>query len=344
MRRLLAYAGALAAALVLGHPAAARDEDRAPASSGRPLTLAVIGDSPYGPAQLTAFPRLVSSINADPNAELVLHLGDIKNGSSPCTDAYFGEIRTLFDTFADPLVYTPGDNEWTDCHRPAAGGFLPTERLARIRQTFFPRPGVTLGGQPREVYTQANSGIPAWGEYVENQLWRESGVVFVILHVVGSNNDLQPWFGAAETAAQRAQRLEESELRQAANLAWLTYAFELAFEERAKGVVVAMQADTWDAFSIANGLPLNGFDAIVQRLAGHAREFERPVLVLQGDSHRYLVDRPLAGGDPVHGVTAPVPNLTRIVVEGETASEWLRLRVDPGSAGVFSWERVPVGG
>jgi len=38
-------------------------------------------------------------------------------------------------------------------------------------------------------------------------------------------------------------------------------------------------------------------------------------------------------------VTTAAPNLTRIVVEGETASEWLRLTVDPRSPQVFSWQR-----
>src|SRR5438132_1323310 len=53
-------------------------------------TLAVIGDTPYGPAKLAELPRLVDLINSDPKVDLVAHLGDIKAGShSPCTDAYF---------------------------------------------------------------------------------------------------------------------------------------------------------------------------------------------------------------------------------------------------------------
>ena len=57
--------------------------------------------------------------------------------------------------FADPLVYTPGDNEWTDCHRTSNGGYTPTERLDVIRTTFFPQPGLTLGKQRRPVDAQA---------------------------------------------------------------------------------------------------------------------------------------------------------------------------------------------
>jgi len=36
---------------------------------------------------------------------------------------------------------------------------------------------------------------------------------------------------------------------------------------------------------------------------------------------------------------SPVSNPTRIVVQGETTSEWLKLRVDPKGSALFSWER-----
>ena len=82
-----------------------------------------------------------------------------------------------------------------------------------------------------------------------------------------------------------------------------------------------MQADTF-AGSTA-------FDRINARLEERARAFRRPVLLLQGDTHVYKTDRPLPGA----------PNLVRIVVQGETASEWLRLTVDPRSRDVFAWSR-----
>jgi hypothetical protein len=156
------------------------------------------------------------------------------------------------------------------------------------------------------------------------------------VHVVGSNNGLAPWFGAAETPEQSALRLAEYERRLAAALAWLDRTFDRAEDEDARGVVVAMQADMWD------GTP-DGFREIVRRLADRAAALGRPVLLLEGDSHEFTVDHPLAAGSPLHGVTTAAPNLTRIVVAGETAvDEWLRLRIDPQAAQLFSWERVPV--
>ncbi len=260
----------------------------------------------------------------------MLHVGDIKNGSSLCTDSYFAAIRGLVDTFEDPFVYTPGDNEWTDCHRANNGGYQPLERLAALRSLFYPEPGVTIGGREKAVLTQADE--PGFGEFAENQLWLQSRVAFGVLHVVGSNNDLQPWFGAAETPTQTMQRLAEYQARLAAALAWLDETFAVADRKNAKGVVIAMQANTW--------VSANGFVEVIQRLADLSAGFKGPVLLIQGDTHDYLVDQPLANGSPLHGVTTKAPNLTRIVVEGETASEWLRLTIDPRTPEIFSWERI----
>ena len=283
-------------------------------------TLAVIGDTPYGDRQVAESPALVNDINEDPKVRTVLHVGDIKNGSSTCDDNRFLALRTLYDTFKDPFVYTPGDNEWTDCHRAAAGRYVPTERLAKIRELFFPTPGTTtIGGRAMRLTSQP--------ELVENSMWQGSQVVFSTLHVVGSNNDLEPWFGRAETTAQRTEFAE----REAANLAWIDRTFDAAEAESAKGVVVTMQADTFTSG------PRDGFTAVIRRLADRARVFGKPVLLLQGDTHKYVTDTPLTGS--AYGIE-PVSNLQRIVIEGATASEWLRLNVDPRAETLFRWERV----
>lgn len=89
---------------------------------------------------------------------------------------------------------------------------------------------------------------------------------------------------------------------------------------------------------------LNAYTPLVKKLADLCVRFGRPVLLINGDSHVFETDHPLA--DPssatglIHGTEA-VPNLTRITVEGSTAAdEWLKLTVDPHSPDVFSWERI----
>jgi hypothetical protein len=304
-------------------------------------TYAIIGDTPYGAAQIAGFPNDVKALNSDPDVRLVMHLGDIKDGSSRCDTTYFQQIRADFDAFADPLVYTPGDNEWTDCHRANNGGYQPDERLATVRSLFFDRPGHTLGADRAVAHQKA--------PYIENVLWRDANVVFGTANVPGSDNDLAPWFDTAETDAQRQAQLQEYSGRLVADLRWVDHLFDAAEETHAKAVVLGIQADMWDPAAIAAN-QVSGFTPFVQQLAKRARRFGRPVLLLNGDSHLYESDRPLA--DPgatdsqVYGITSPVENLRRVTVQGSTNTphEWLKLKIDTSTPDIFSWRNVPFGG
>jgi hypothetical protein len=265
----------------------------------------------------------------------VVHVGDIKNGSSRCDDSYFALIRSYFSTFADGLVYTPGDNEWTDCHRSNNGKYDPLGRLSLLRSMFFAVPDATLGQQSLPLLTQAD--MPGYAELPENQAWVQARTVFATLHVVGSRNGLAPWFGDDTTdnlVDDPVRRLAEVEARTRAALDWVDAAFDLADFPNTQGVVLFMQADTWP------GAADDGFSEILSLIAERSVAFDKPVLVVQGDSHRYRVDQPLLTGDVRHGIDLAVPKLTRLVVEGETTSEWLKLRVDPTAHEIFSWERV----
>ncbi len=327
--------------------------------SGKPLTVAVFGDWPYSLPLVAAAPLLIGSVNSDPGVRLVLHVGDIHSGSMPCTGAGLSPlpagsnpawnlaIFALFGQFKDPLVYTPGDNEWTDCHKTKQfSSGAPLLELASVRSLFFPSPGQTLGGRPKRVLSQAkihDSAHPADAQFVENVMWKESRVVFVTLNVPGSNNDGLPWTApfTDETA-----RLREVAERTAADSRWLDLAFAWANRSQARAVVIALQADMWDPAAIApGGDGLSGYTDFVGRLADLSLHFGRPVLLFNGDSHLFEADRPLA--DPgsatglIHGTPA-VPNLTRITVQGSTNKprEWLRLQIDPNSPGVFTWSNV----
>ena len=327
--------------------------------SADPLTLAVYGDWPYSKALLDAAPLLIESINADPKVRIVLHVGDIHSGSMPCTGVGLSPlpaasnpywnigIFNLFEQFNDPVVYTPGDNEWTDCHKTKEGSSgYPLFELAAVRGLFFAQPGYTLGGRKKQVLSQAqayDAAYPADAQFVENVLWEESRVIFVTLNVPGSNNDTLPWSGIFKNPSAQAQEVVE---RSAANLRWLSRAFAQAEADDAKAVLIALQADMWDpAALVPGGDGLNAYTPFVQELADLSVHFARPVLLINGDSHLFEADHPLA--DPaspagqIHGTQA-VPNLTRITVQGSTNKprEWLRLTIDPRSPQIFSWQNV----
>jgi hypothetical protein len=348
MKRALAALAALAAlGLIAGSAAgAAPDPAESPDTASRPATYAIIGDTPYGAPQIANFPNDVAEINADPAVSLVMHLGDIKNGSSQCSTGYFETIRADFDQFEDPLVYTPGDNEWTDCHRANNGGYWPAgpvlngdprpARLEEIRRIFFDQPGWTLGESPREVEAQA-------APYVENVLWQQSSTVFGVLDVPGSNNDWAPWFGSLP---RTSSQIAEVEGRTAADLAWLERIFDRAESDHAKAVVIGIQADVWDPAIESDPASYDHFTPIVQALAEETLRFGGPVLLLNGDSHQFTDDRPLADpsrpqNNSIYGIEEEVPNLRRITVNGSTTPchEWLKLTVSPSASHPFTVSR-----
>lgn len=301
-------------------------------------SFAVIGDVPYGADQIAAFPRWIQQVNDDPAVRSVVHLGDIKNGSSLCSDEYFALIRADFDTFEDPLVYTPGDNEWTDCHRVNNGAYDPLERLDRVRSVFFDRPGQTLGTHPMRVASQARRGYP------ENVVYHQAGLTFVAANVTGSNNGLQPWSGLGNTAPTPDQRRAVAD-RIRADIAALHAAFSQAAHEHSRGVVVMQQADMFDPSYEPTWDDIGAFQSWVQALVDESSRFDGPVYLFDGDSHVYNTDRPLATGSSwltTYAVRGAADNLTRVTVDGSSNNQdYLRVTVGGRGEPLLSWERVP---
>ncbi|MGB5096595.1 MAG: hypothetical protein WBN82_01670, partial [Porticoccaceae bacterium] len=223
----------------------------------------------------------------------------------------------------------------------------PLGELDSVRSLFFARPGHSLGVTDKSVSTQARDydpNYPADAQYVENVMWEDARTVFVTVNMPGSNNDTLPWTGIFANPTAQAQEVAE---RTAADLRWVQAAFNAANHDHAKAVVIALQADMWDLSALAaGGDGLDQYTPFVQELADLSVKFGRPVLLLNGDSHVYGSDQPLA--DPtsatglIHGTQA-VPNLTRITIQGSTNTpgEWLKLTIDTHKPGVFSWVNVP---
>jgi hypothetical protein len=357
-------AAAVAAMALVSTGTVLADSDSSRKDDDSPQTIAVFGDWPYSQALLDNAHLLVNSVNDDRAVKLVMHVGDIHSGSMPCTSAHIAydyatktgspiatsnpgwnqAVYYQFQQFERPVVYTPGDNEWADCHKSKQfSSGAPLKELASVRELFFANPGVTLGQREKRVVSQAQAfdpAFPADSQFVENVLWEDSKVVFATFNMPGgSNNDTDRWSGVfADDTAQA----DEVAQRSAANLRWLAATFQKARSERARAVVIALQADMWD---LENGAAhLSNYTTFVKALADLSVQFGRPVLLLNGDSHNFKVETPLADPGSTLGAihnTQAVPNLTRIVVEGSgVGTHWLRLSIDPRSPQVFSWQNV----
>ncbi len=293
--------------------------------SAEPLDFALLGDLPYGDEQRVDFPALIDDVNADPDVEMVVHVGDIKAGGTECSDARFWATRVRFDQFEDPFVLTPGDNEWTDCHRETAGEYVPVERLERLREIFFPNRWRSLGETRLRLRSQGGFGPHA--PYVENRLWQAHQVVFSTVHVVGSNNDLAPWDQLPD-GDRPEERLAEYEDRMDAALQHIRFTFAEAERLDAPGVFVALHANMIEAD------PDDGFQPFERVLVRLAARYGKPVMVAHGDFHYLIVDTPYDDA----------PNLTRVQTFGAEVAHWLEVTVDPTSPEVFSLEEHEVSG
>ena len=323
MRKSLVIAGAAVVATVAALsavPAAA-----ASSSDRGALTLAVYGDAPYGTtptdnAEFLATPAFINSINADRRVSLVAHVGDIHSGKQFCTQQYDQSIANLWQQYQDPLVYTPGDNEWSDCHKAAQGGGKynattgqidyvtdpatgqpvdyaggdPAANLNLVRSLFFPQTGRTLGGGNMHVLSQAqvyDRDHPSDRQFVENVIFERHDTLFVTLNLPGgSNNDADIWYGAPTMSAAQSQEIAE---RTGADLRWLDRAFAQARGDRVGSVVILEQADMWDLDGNTTA-HVTGYEPFVASIASHTTAFGKPVLLINGDSHVYRSDNPLS--------------------------------------------------
>ena len=157
--------------------------------------FAAIGDTAYSKRGEQEFDRMIAAMNKEPLA-FVVHVGDFEADprpyarhpdkiSMPCTDESFARVLASFQRSAHPFVLTPGDNDWTDCHLLKARKVDSLERLAKLREMFFPE-GRSLGQQTMPVASQAKE--QGFATFRENLSWTRNGVVFATLHIVGSND------------------------------------------------------------------------------------------------------------------------------------------------------------
>lgn len=286
------------------------------------FAFVVLGDTPYTDDEEARFNRLIDEINQDDLA-WVIHIGDI--GRYSCSDSLFLARFQLYQQIQHPLVYTPGDNEWTDCHQAMRGGFVPLERLDRLREIFFPDPSQSTGGRVLALTSQSQDS--AFAAFVENARWEYADIVFMTIHVVGSQNGLVDF--PTRTAADDAAYARREE----AAIAWLRAGFARAAEASSRAVVIAIHADPM--FQAAAGSAARrGFDSFLEVLEEEVARFGRPVVLVHGDTHAYRIDTPLVD----RRTGQRLENFTRVEVFGSPDVGMVTIWVDTTGTELFSFE------
>ena len=185
--------------------------DRPPPAPPGPFDVALIGDTGYSRTQDEVLFDIRDDIGLS-GAAFTIHVGDTwSEADARCGEADYLRIHDVFMGFAASVVYTPGDNEWTDCPGSTSGA------LNRIRSIFFSN-SQTLGQRPMTVSRQAGMD--------ENARFSRGGVVFATFSEPGAS-------GKGGTHRDN-------------NIAWLNAAFDDAEATAAAGVVVAWQDNPFE--------------------------------------------------------------------------------------------------
>ena len=287
-------------------------------------SFALFGDTPYNDVERERLPPMLEAMAKDGIA-FAVHDGDIKNGHGVCSDDLYFDRLKVFQAARFPLIYVPGDNEWTDCHRLFSGIYHPEERLKRLRQIFF-SDNQTLG---RSRFPLQRQGLldADYRDYVENVRWRRGRVLFVGLNIPGSENN----FGEAGRPSP------EFLARGKANRAWLAASFALAHKERDSVMFIIIQANpNFEAFNA--GRQAQAYGEFLRQLTELTLAFPGKVILVHGDTHSQHVDQPMR--DPKS--RRIVRKFMRIETFGSPRMGWTRVTVNNAdSAPTLKLEQRP---
>jgi hypothetical protein len=335
-------------------------------------TVGLWGDLPYSDTQaLTGVPNLIADMN-NSDIEFSVQDGDLKAGSATagsttpttCANALYEQALGYFNSLTKPAVFTPGDNDWTDCDRTSNGPFNPLERLTHERQVFF-NTDRSLGGKETLKQTvqtaqtclgwdyNTSSAVPA--ACVENRIWTFKKITYVTVNVQGTCNNLCGSGSAADPAPGDVGDPAEYAARNAADNAWLQAAFDEATAKKSAGIMVIGQADpgfdgsdgtrapvrnpkTLDEISPNPGAK-DGYKSFLTKLRDLTIGFQKPVVYVHGDSHYFRVDKPLQDS-----AGRTLENFTRVETFGDNAPNgnnavhWVKALVDTNSRDVFAFQ------
>jgi hypothetical protein len=308
-RRHLTIAMVLALLVILGfNIVLAKLQERTPDERDvgvATFEIGLIGDTPYNVEQQRETEVLFGELNSE-TLVFVVHIGDIKSSGSPCTDEVFFREKKRFENSDHPLIYVPGDNEWTDCHLT---GYDPIERLERLREIFFV--GEESLGEETIPLTRQST------DYPENVRWSHGGVTFLGLNVPGSNNN-------------RGRAPEEYAARNEANLEWMREGFDRAKANGSSAVMIFIQANPGFKRPPDKRTGYNDFLATLER---ETLAFGKPVVLVHGDTHTFRVDKPMTSSTGER-----VENFTRVETFGSPDVHWVRASVDTSDPKVFAFQ------
>jgi hypothetical protein len=321
------FAGVLS--LMAGGLAAATTLACAQEGANSAFAFGLFGDLAYVAAEEPLLTNVLADIDRTPLA-FVVHVGDLGSPrAGSCTQALWLRRLAQFQASSNPLIYTPGDNDWTDCHdQQGVPGGDPLERLPKLRDLFF---ATEQSFGRRTIMLTRQSDTAQFANYRENARWDFGSITFLTLHVVGSNN------GRGRTSEGDVEFAERS----SANFAWLQAGFAHAARNANRAVMIIQQANIFPAFPPFPGNPRqepNGYAELRAAMAREAAAFGKPVVLVHGDSHYFRIDKPFMRRRP-DAEEPVIENFTRVEVFGSPYHHWIEATVNAKDPNVFAFHQ-----
>ena len=237
-----------------------------------------------------------------------------------------------FNSLQRPLIWVPGDNDWTDCWGRYGPGQLPysdpIERLDHERAV-FDSTSQSLGRHTLTLTRESSEG-GQYAIYSENVRWVYGPVVYLAwtsrartttTRITTPTPRIRPLPSAATprssgsaTRRSRGRRRTSTGSRRASRTRRPIHA---------KGVLIDWQADPKfnNEQHLTNPHDYDAFADYVNELRTETLAFPGQVVLVHGDSHYFKMDKPL---------TLPsgkvLSNFTRIETFGAASTHWVRPR------------------
>lgn len=250
-----------------------------------PLVFSVMGDVPRSAFEDTLIQKQIVAHNRYSPSEFMLHVGDIKHGSTPCTEDQYMKVAGYLKRLQVPTFIIPGDNEWNDCDDPEQAWAYWTTHFLQFENHWT-----------HDYKVKRQNGRP------ENMAWIANGVLMIGLNLQG---------GRIHDQAEWDDRHKQC-------TAWVD-------EQLAKH-----KNGTHASVIFFQAHPDEKHTMFMEPFQKSVRKFEKPVLLIHGDGHRWLYDNPWLE-----------PNLVRVQVDKGLLAVPLEVTVTLDDENMFIFNREP---
>jgi len=141
------------------------------------LIFSIMGDVPRNAREDTILQKQIIAHNKYSDSEFMVHLGDIKSGSTPCDEKIYIKVANYLKALYIPTFIVPGDNEWNDCTDPQAAWIFWIKHFTEFEKNWKNHP---------KVDRQQNRK--------ENFAWIYKDVLLIGINLVGGRiHDQEEW-------------------------------------------------------------------------------------------------------------------------------------------------------